>query len=157
MIASGFMKLSNAIGLDANILCYALDPAFSEHKKASLILKQPVQRANIAINPTVLHETYHTLIYKQKWLREDVSNQLFSLLKQKHVVFLNQTKTISRNAVFLANKYELGGRDSLILSNYLLNNIAEMYTHDRRICELRKVVLRDKELSLSDPLTEDIE
>src|SRR5712692_6460296 len=116
---------ANVTGLDTNVLCYALDPVFSEHKKASLVLKRLSPLSRISINSTVVHETYHTLVYKQKWLREDATDRLFSLMGQKHIVFLNQTKSISQNPIYLANKYKLGGRDSLILSNYLFNNISE--------------------------------
>ncbi|HZW57982.1 MAG TPA: PIN domain-containing protein [Nitrososphaerales archaeon] len=143
---------SNLSGIDTNVLCYALDPAFSEHKKARLILKGLSSGSRVAINPTVIHETYHTLVYRQKWLREDVSSRLVALMRQKYVAFLNQTKSISRNAIYLANKYELGGRDSLILSNYLSNNVMRMYTHDRQILELGKVAASGKELSFSDPV-----
>lgn len=144
--------LSDVSGLDTNILCYALDPAFPEHKKASGILKRLSPKSKIAINPTVIHETYHTLVYKQKWVREDASSRLLSLMQQKHVAFLNQTKSISRNAIHLANKYELGGRDSLILSNYLFNNITHMHTHDHKILDLGKIVVKERELEFSDPV-----
>ncbi len=139
-------------GLDTNILCYVLDSAFPEHMKASAILKRLSPLFRVAINPTVVHETYHTLVYKQKWFWEEASYRLLSLMRQKNIVFLNQTKSISRNAVFLANEYELAGRDSLILSNYLLNDVAEMWTHDHEILELGKIAMKDKELKLSDPV-----
>ena len=143
---------SDVSGIDTNVLCYALDPAFPEHKKSSLILKGLSQHFRIAINPTVIHETYHTLVYKQRWTREDAGDRIFQLIRQRHVAFLNQTKTISRNAIYLANKYELGGRDSLVLSNYLINGIGQMYTHDRRILDLRRISMGNKELDFSDPI-----
>jgi predicted nucleic acid-binding protein len=139
-------------GLDTNVLSYALDPAFTEHQKASSIVRNISREFLIAINPTVIHETYHTLVYKQKWLREDATYRLGLLLRQKNLVFFNQTKSISRNAMYLANKYELGGRDSLILSNYLLNDVTEMFTHDHKLAKLGKVASKDKILQLSDPI-----
>jgi predicted nucleic acid-binding protein len=129
-----------------------MDPAFGEHKKAALIFKRSSSDFLIAINPTVIHETYHTLVFKQKWTRLDASHKLLSLIHQKNVVFLNQTKSISRNAVYLANKYELGGRDSLILSNYLLNKVSELYTHERSILKLQKIEMEGRELRLTDPV-----
>jgi predicted nucleic acid-binding protein len=140
------------VGLDTNILAYAMDPAFGEHKRAALIFKRSSSEFIIAINPTVIHETYHTLVFKQKWPRQDAGHKLLSLIRQKNVVFLNQTKSISRNALYLANKYDLGGRDSLILSNYLLNKVSEMYTHDGNILKLKKIKIEDRELLLIDPL-----
>lgn len=102
------------IGLDTNIVCYALDPAFPEHKKATRILRQPTTQFRVAINPTVVHETYHILVYKQKWVRDEACRRLVLLMRQRIVSFLNQTKSISQSALYLANKYDLGGRDSLI-------------------------------------------
>jgi predicted nucleic acid-binding protein len=102
------LSLSNVSGLDTNILCYALDPAFPEHSKARSILGRISPEFRLAINPTVVRETYHTLVYKQKWLREDASDRILYIIRQKHIVFLNQTKSITRNAVYLSNKYELG-------------------------------------------------
>lgn len=75
--------------MDTNVLSYALDPAFPEHKKASTILKQLSHQSRIALNPTVFHETYHTLVYKQKLMREDASDRLLSLIRHRDVVFLN--------------------------------------------------------------------
>lgn len=149
-MASSFSQ--GLIGLDTNIISYALDPAFEEHKKASSILKRLSPRFKVAINPTVLHESYHTLVYKQKWFRPEASNRLLLLIRQKHVLFLNQTKSISRNGLYLADKYELGGRDALILANYLLNGVNDKYTNDNRILQLGKIALRNRELRFSDPL-----
>lgn len=145
-------SLPSARGLDTNILCYALDPAFPEHARASSLLSRASSEFRFAINPTTVHEAYHTLVYKQKWLREDASERILSIIRQKHFSFLNQTKSITQNALHLADKYELGGRDALILSNYLMNNINQMYTHDQSIITLGKVTLRTKELAFTDPL-----
>jgi predicted nucleic acid-binding protein len=146
------MKWPNVSGIDTNVLSYALDPAFPEHEKASPILKRLSPQSRIALNPTVFHETYHTLVYKQKLMREDANERLLSLLRQRDVVFLNQTKSISRNAIYLANKYELGGRDSLNLSNFLFNNIVQLYSHDRKLVSLGKITMKDKELNVTDPV-----
>lgn len=146
------MRSFAQVGLDTNILCYALDPSFKkEHQIGAKILAGLYPDYRIAINPTVVHETYHTLVYKQKWLRGDAGERLLALLKLKQVIFLNQTKQISANAISLANKYDLGGRDSLILSNYLFNSVPRMFTHDQHIAELEKVSIGEKELGLSDP------
>ena len=140
------------VGLDTNILCYALDPAFLEHKNSSSILKKISPEFKIAINPTVIHETYHTLVCKQNWLREEASHRLFSVINQRNVIFYNQTKLTSRNAMLLANKYRLGGRDSLILSNYLFNNVGLVYTHDSTILKLESILIGAREVRLADPL-----
>lgn len=141
-----------SVGLDTNILCYAMDPAFPEHPRAASILKQISRNFRVAVNPTVLHETYHTLVYKQRWERDETGKRLLSLLRQKNVSFLNQTKSITTNAIYLANKYELGGRDSLILSNYMISEVDGVYTHDAELLQLGSVAIAAHELQLADPL-----
>ena len=100
---------TNLSGFDSNILCYALDPAYPEHTKARDLLERLSQQSqSVAINPTVIHETYHTLAYAQKMPREVVSQRLLLLMRQKFVKFLNQTKSISRNAIYLGDRYRNG-------------------------------------------------
>jgi predicted nucleic acid-binding protein len=139
-------------GLDTNILSYALDPTFEEHHEVALILRKLSSEFQLAVNPTVIHETYHTLVYKQKWARMEVSQKLLSLIRLKNIVFLNQTKSTSRNAILLANKYELGGRDSLILSNYLFNNVSEVYSHDGHLTKHKRIAMGERQMDLTDPL-----
>ena len=45
-------------------------------------------------------------------------------------MFYNQTRRITLEALRIAEKYGLGGRDSLIITNYLLNNVRTMHTHN---------------------------
>ena len=52
-------------GLDTNIVCYMLDPSFPEHTAAGRVLRSLSSQSTGAINPTVLHESYHTLVYAQ--------------------------------------------------------------------------------------------
>ncbi|KPV63596.1 MAG: hypothetical protein AOA66_0728 [Candidatus Bathyarchaeota archaeon BA2] len=58
--------MSLTVGLDTNILCYCLDPAFPEHGKLKDLLLNLSSDNRVAINPTILHETYHTLVFGQK-------------------------------------------------------------------------------------------
>ena len=143
----------NVSGLDTNILCYALDPAFSEHERASLILKRLSPKSRIAINATVIHETYHTLVYKQKWVRREAGKRMISFMSMKNVIFFNQTKSIARNGIYLADKYEIGGRDSLILANYMFNGVVNMYSHDQGLVDLGKISIKERELNFEDPVT----
>jgi predicted nucleic acid-binding protein len=50
-------------GVDTNILCYALDPAYPEHEKVADLLTSISPDNTLALNPTVIHETYHTLVF----------------------------------------------------------------------------------------------
>ena len=56
------------IGLDTNILCYSLDPAYPEHEKLRGLLLDLSPNNLVAINLIVLREAYHVLVFGQKWL-----------------------------------------------------------------------------------------
>jgi len=139
-------------GIDTNILCYALDGAFPEHKRAAELLRELSPEKPLAINPTVLHECYHTLVYAQRWLREDARTRLVSVVKNPNVSFFNQTKSISVVALSLAEKYTLGGRDSVILANFLTNRASEVLTHDSDLLDLKEVSWRGRKMMIRDPL-----
>jgi predicted nucleic acid-binding protein len=141
-------------GLDTNIVCYFLDPAFPEHARISGLLRSLSPKFTVAINPTVLHETYHTLVYAQRWVREDASTRLGMLLHHPFIEFHNQTKSISALALNIAGKYELGGRDSLMLANFLSNNVPEVYTHDSELLRIGQVEWRGLTTKIIDPLVE---
>ncbi|MDP2899538.1 MAG: type II toxin-antitoxin system VapC family toxin [Candidatus Bathyarchaeota archaeon] len=140
------------IGLDANILIYALDPAFPEHGKLDGLLFDLSPEKTVAVNPTVIHETYHTLVHFQNIVPSDAVKRLNLIMKHPYIEFYNQTKRICQIGLKLAEKYALGGRDSLILSNYLANKIPVMYTHDRAILKLKKVSWREGVIALRDPV-----
>jgi predicted nucleic acid-binding protein len=44
------------IGLDTNILCYALDPAYPEHEKLKDLLFNLSTENRLALNPTIIQE-----------------------------------------------------------------------------------------------------
>jgi len=143
-----------AVGLDTNILCYALDPAFNEHKKAkSLIMKITRSKQKISINPTIIHETYHTLIYKQKWVQDDARTKIIAFIRHPQMVFQNQTKKISLLALRLAVNLKIGGRDSLILANLIENKAEKLYTHDKDLLLLNRVSIGGYSLLIEDPIT----
>jgi predicted nucleic acid-binding protein len=146
------MELVTIRGLDTNVLCYALDTGFPEHKKTAHLLTGLSMDNQLALNATVLHETYHTLVRRQKWMKEDAVDRLTALLRQNNVKYLNQTKSISLFAFSLAQMHDLGGRDSLILANYVCNGISAMYTHDGALLKMNGVTVRKRELTLEDPI-----
>jgi anthranilate/para-aminobenzoate synthase component II len=91
------------------------------------------------LNPTVIHETYHTLVFKLKWKPEEAAGALSELLDDPAIMFLNQTKETTWAGVQLARQYSLGGRDALILASFLNPAVPEMVTFDRTLIQLRKV------------------
>jgi len=140
------------VGLDTNILCYALDPAYPEHKKLRNLLIDLSQENVAAINPTVLHEAYHTLVYSQKWMPSEARKRLRMLLTHPYIEFFSQTKKTSTVALNLAVQYNLGGRDALVIANFLSNKIPVLYTHDQELLALKKVSRRNLRIIIKDPL-----
>ena len=142
------------VGLDTNVLCYALDPAFPEHKGLSRLLVDLSPENVVALNPTVIHETYHVLVFYLEWIPEEAARRLSMLLKHPYVEFFNQTKKISRIAINLSVKHNLGGRDALITSNFLANKVPTIYTHDRELLKLEKISWRNSRVTFKDPTTQ---
>ena len=140
------------IGLDANIICYALDEEYPENKKAGKLILNLSTENKIALNPTTLHETYHTLVFGQKWIPQDAVKTLKMLLKHPYIEFFNQTMKNSIIALNLSVQLGLGGRDALIIANFLANKIPTMYTHDRELVKLEKISWKNSNLTFEDPL-----
>ncbi len=142
------------IGLDTNVLCYALDPVYPEHERVKTLLISLTPEKIVALNPTVLHETYHTLVFYLKWSPEEAAKRLATLLRHPFIEFFNQTQTTSLIALNLSVKHDLGGRDALITANFLSNKVLTMYTHDKTLLRLQKISWKKTNLTFQDPLTE---
>jgi len=140
------------LGLDTNILCYSLDPAYPEYEKTRNVLLRLSPDNRVAINPTIIHETYHTLVFGQKWVPSEARKRLRMLLQHPYVEFINQTKTTCAIGLNLAVEYELGGRDALIAANFIANKISIMYTHDQELLTVRKVSWKRFHLVFEDPI-----
>ena len=139
-------------GLDANILCYALDPAFPENATCRKILLEASADNKVGVNPTVLHETYHTLVFDQKWAPAEARQRILTILQHPHVEFYNQSRRISVIALELAVRHALGGRDSIILANFLANEVPLLYSHDNDLLGLRRIAWKSASLTIKDPL-----
>jgi predicted nucleic acid-binding protein len=140
------------IGLDTNILCYALNARYPEHEKVKNLLIDLSPENMVAINPTVLHEAYHTLVYYSAWVPEEAARRLSALLKHPYIEFYNQTQKTTQIALNLAVKHNLDGRDALITANYIANKIFTLYTHDKQLLKLQKITWKNTSLTYKDPL-----
>ncbi len=138
-------------GLDTNILCYALDPAFPENQRYKKIILDLSAEMKIGLNPTILHESYHVLVYDQEWDPTEARRRLVALLNHPHVEFYNQSRRISILALDLAVRHNLGGRDSLILANLMANNVPVLYTHDKELLGLKQITDKRFAIKLEDP------
>ena len=139
------------IGLDSNILCYALDSAYSEHEELGNLLLELSPENMVAVNPTTLHEAYHTLVFSQKWFPEDAVRSLKTLLLHPFVAFFNQTKKHCRIGLSLSAQHKLGGRDALIVANFLANKVPVILTHDNELLRLRKITWKQSHITFQDP------
>jgi predicted nucleic acid-binding protein len=142
------------MGLDANIICYALDDAYPEHEKLKSLLLDLSPKNKIALNPTTIHEAYHTLVFSQKWTVEESAGTLKLLIQNPDAEFFNQTKKTSIIALNLSTKYKLGGRDALITANFLENQILTMYTRDKQLLKLQKITWKNTSLTYEDPIAQ---
>ena len=100
----------------------------------------------------MIHETYHTLVFRRKISSFDSRRKIVEFLRDKRTGFINLTPTVSLFALDLAAKMNLGGRDSLILGCYLHNKIPEVYSHDKELVNLAKVNMKGKTLRITDPI-----
>lgn len=107
---------------------------------------------NWYVNPTVVHEVYHTLVFKRKMRPADAAQKLTESLRDERTLFLNQTKLVSSFALSLAVEHGLGGRDSLIIGCYLYNRINRILTHDEEILKLGVLKFRDRAVGFEDPI-----
>ena len=142
------------VGLDANIICYALDEEYPENEKLENLLLNLSSENKAALNPTTIHEAYHVTIFSQKWIPEEAVKELKMLLEHPYTEFFNQTRKNCIIALRLSVKYNLGGRDALIVANFLANKISLMYTHDKRLLKIQNITWKNNSIIFKDPLIE---
>ena len=137
------------IGIDTNLLTYALDPTFAEHARAKRAI---LSSGEWAVNAIVIHECYHSLVFGRKIAPTDTKLKIAEFLKDTRTSFLNLTRSSSLLALDLATKMNLGGRDSLILACYLQHNVPQIYSHDQDLVKLGKIAAKSKRTRIVDPL-----
>ena len=135
--------------MDSSVLVYALDPATKEHGAAMEAL---LSLKDWAVNPTVVHEVYHTLVFKRGMKPDDAKSKLKAVMKDKRTLFFNITKTISLYSLDLASKFKMGGRDSLIVGCYMINRAEAILTHDAGLLGMNRLSFKGHQLSFQDPL-----
>ncbi|RCV63826.1 putative nucleic acid-binding protein, contains PIN domain [Methanophagales archaeon] len=135
------------LGVDTNVLVPFLDKQHPDHSEAKELLSFP----NTATNPTVIHEAYHTLVYAQKWDRKEAMNTLNDYINLDTTLFLNQTKEITKLGLYIGLEYPLGGRDCLIMANFLSNRIEQIVTFDKALLDLEKLTIDGRTLGIIAP------
>ena len=122
------------LAVDSNVLVAYVDGEHPQHNKVRSLASR-----RVALNPTVVHETYHTLVFKMKWASAEAAEALTEMLDDTGVLFLNQTKDTTRIGLKFAERYVLGGRDALILASFVNPSVAEFQTFDKELIRLRRV------------------
>jgi hypothetical protein len=51
-------------------------------------------------------------------------------------------------------QHKLGGRDALIIANFLSNKVPTIYTHDQELLALQKISWKNFHITFKDPLSE---
>jgi predicted nucleic acid-binding protein len=134
------------LGIDTSVLVAYLDKDHPSHKRTEWL-----SRESVALNPTIIHEAYHTLVFKMKWRARDASRVLVEASTDERNLFINQTLTTTRVGLDIATRYQLGGRDALIAANFLAAGIAELVTLDEELIALKKIAYGKRALTIRPP------
>jgi len=122
------------LGIDTNVLVAYLDKDHPSHGETVVLAE-----ASVAMNPTIVHEAYHTLVFKMKWTPRDASEALTEASTDAKNRFINQTWNTTRMGLRLAIEHSLGGRDALILANFVGAHLSRFVTYDKALLSLRVV------------------
>lgn len=135
------------LGIDSNVLLAYLIPDHPDHAKTKALV-----RRSHAVNPTVIHEAYHTSVFK---LRRDPAVTVKVLIAYIDLALTIPIGTAAvRRGLGLAAKHSLGGRDALILASYLLcQKVESLVTFDHSLLALKKISVGRRSLSIVHPDT----
>lgn len=120
-----------------------LVPEHPQHDKVKSLANK-----NHAVNPTVIHETYHTCIFKLKRDQKETVKVLLSYMKL--ALFLPITEKTTELGLKLALEHGLGGRNALILASYLSSKqVSKFVTLDQALLRIGQVKAGSKILGIS--------
>ena len=136
-------------GIDSSITVFALDPTASEHTKARDAI---IRLHEWALTPTVVHEVYHSLVFKRGMSPKDARSKIRALVGDGRTNFINITRVISLYSLDLATEFRLGGRDSLIAGCYMRSGVESILTHDGDLLRLGKLRFKGRQVAFTDPL-----
>jgi predicted nucleic acid-binding protein len=129
-----------------------MDVDYPEHEAVKDLLVNLSPDNTVVLNPTVIHEAYHVLVFYGKWFPQDAAEKLSALLKHPYVQFFNLTRKTTQIALNLSVKHELGGRDALIIANFISNKVPVIYTHDDELLKLKRIAWKNSQVTFQDPL-----
>ena len=134
------------LGIDSNVLVAYIVAGHPDHEKVL-----PISGRGHAVNPTVIHETYHTCVFKLEAEPSDTTNLLLDYMRR--ALFLDITYGTVVLGLKIARDHGIGGRDSLILASYLLasGHISKLVTLDEALLDIGKVNHGGRNLQILSP------
>lgn len=133
------------LGIDSNVLVAYLVPDHPAHQSTKHLGAE-----RHAVNPTVLHETYHTCVFKLKRPAEDTANTLIEYMDFSKCIPMDSDTT--ELGLKLALQYSLGGRDALILACYSrARQVSKFVTMDKSLLAIEELTFGRKKLRIVSP------
>ena len=118
-------------GIDSNIIVYALNEDLPEHFFCKDLMKKVINGKEIVSIPSIVFmESFYALVYAYKFKETEVKKRLIALIDSRNMILMDITTATILLAFEIAEKFETGGRDSLIAASLLENKIQEIYSHD---------------------------
>jgi predicted nucleic acid-binding protein len=136
-------------GLDSSIVIFALDPTTSEHPKARDAI---LGLREWALTPTVVHEVYHSLVFKRGMSPGDARSKIRVLVSDSRTSFVSITRATSLYSLDLAAEFGMGGRDSLIVGCCMRSGVESILTRDGDLLKFGKLKFKGRQVAFKDPL-----
>ncbi len=135
------------LGIDSNVLVAYLVPDHPDHE-----LTKPLAGKRHAVNPIVLHETYHTCVFK---LRRKADETVAALLDYMNFsLCLTMNSGTAELGLKLALKHSLGGRDALILASHAFSKqVNKFVTMDGSLLSVKRIQIGRKMLEITLPVS----
>lgn len=137
------------VGVDSNVLLAYFADDYPQHREVKWLAD-----AVHVVSPTVIHETYHVLVFKRKWDAHETTKILSDYVSDmEQVLLVSQNRRTVMLGLSLASKFTLGGRDALIISSLILSNtnVSSLVTFDSKLLELASVKYRNKIMNIERP------
>lgn len=133
------------LGIDSNVLIAYLIPDHPDHS-----VTMALREFNHAVNPTVLHETYHSCVFKLKRKPADTVEALLEYMDLALCLTVDSSTT--KRGLKLALRHSLGGRDALILASYASSSrVRAFVTLDKSLLALGQIAIGPRTLPITRP------
>jgi len=133
------------LGIDSNVLVAYLVPDHPDHE-----LTKYLAGKRHAVNPTVIHETYHTCVFKLKRKADETVTTLLDYMDYSLCIPMDSATV--QLGLKLALKHSLGGRDALILASYgLSKQVKQFVTLDGALLSVKRIQIGRRKLEIVRP------